>query len=63
MFWDAEDLQELQGTTIFGEYCVLRIVRILLIRQVLDKIGKADAEKEYGEKLIPAVKVIFCVLV
>ncbi|TDL26018.1 SET domain-containing protein [Rickenella mellea] len=39
MFWNEDELKELQGTTI------------------VDKIGKADAEREYHEKIVPAIKV------
>ncbi|KAI8968075.1 SET domain-containing protein [Trametes punicea] len=38
MFWDEEDLKELQGTA------------------VVDKIGRDDAERDYYEKLVPAMK-------
>ncbi|KAI0694983.1 SET domain-containing protein [Cerioporus squamosus] len=38
MFWQEDDLKELQGTA------------------VVDKIGKDDAERDYHEKLLPAVK-------
>ncbi|TFK85823.1 SET domain-containing protein [Polyporus arcularius HHB13444] len=38
MFWEEDDLKELQGTA------------------VVDKIGRDDAERDYYEKLVPAVK-------
>ncbi|KAL0575683.1 Ribosomal lysine N-methyltransferase 4 [Marasmius crinis-equi] len=39
MFWNADDLKELKGTSIV----------------VTEKLGKQDAERDYNEKVLPAV--------
>lgn len=56
MFWNDEDIKELQGTAVVGVCMISRIVTLIDIL-LEDKIGKADAEKDYYEKLVPVVKV------
>jgi|ERR1700722_15383050 len=58
MFWSEEDLLGLKGTAIIGISVLQRLFWCL--RNVLataDKIGKAEAEEEYHEKVLPVVRV------
>lgn len=56
MFWSDSELEELKGTAVVGLSATCYCRRILL-RVYVDKIGRDDAEKDYNEKLAPAVKV------
>jgi hypothetical protein len=59
MFWNTDDLEELRGTSIFGQCVFSNSLLSVITCIVLDKIGRAEAEKDYHEKLMPALKVNF----
>jgi len=64
MFWNDEDLQELEGTTISGERCFFFFVQpdLGFRFRASDKIGKTEAEEDYNNKLLPAIKVMSCMI-
>ena len=59
MFWPEDDIKELQGTAVVG--LSLHILWTSVCQSYssrsTDKIGREEAERDYYEKLIPAVKV------
>jgi N-lysine methyltransferase SETD6 len=59
MFWSADELLELKATAVLGKYPCLpkesSRSHIILSVCFSDKIGKAEAEKDYHNKLLPAV--------
>lgn len=57
MFWSAQDLQELKGTSVVGLSSYILELRQTNSEPVPDKIGKEEAEKVYNEKLAPAIQV------
>ena len=58
MFWKDEDIEELRGTSIFGE-STDHLGIFSLIDVSVDKIGRVEAERDYHEKLLPVIKVTF----
>ena len=61
MFWSAEDLEALKGTTVIGAppCCVVLSHHDNGPRTSFypEKIGKEDAEEEYRSRIVPVIKV------
>jgi len=63
MFWNETELEQLKGTSVVGLFFVqlisyLEIYDFDPIRFVrAEKLGKEDAEKDYAEKVVPAIQV------
>jgi hypothetical protein len=62
MFWNESDLEELKGSSVVGSsaYYLACSRRFSTLGLFIEKIGKEDAEKDYHEKLLPAISVRFC---
>jgi SET domain-containing protein 6 len=65
MFWNESDLEELKGSSVVGSsaYCLVCSRRFSTCGLFIEKIGKEDAEKDYYEKLLPAISVRSCWLI
>jgi len=64
MFWSDEELSELQGTAVVGLLPTFSLHLYfsserawLIVIWILDKIGRVEAERDYHEKVVPAIKV------
>lgn len=57
MFWDDKDLKELEGTSVVGRSECFLTCRINLTHWPSEKLGKDDAERDYSEKVLPAILV------
>ena len=63
MFWNDDDLAELEGTGVIGNE--LKLFKLLLevtmymngIFIMIDKIGKADMERQFNEYFLPIIQV------
>lgn len=57
MFWNDNDLKELEGTSVVGRSECFLTCRINLTHWPSEKLGKDDAERDYSEKVLPAIQV------
>ena len=68
IFWGEDDLAELKGTCVVGWSLLLSIAHLhhilchfheayTLIKFAPEKLGRDQAEKDYREKVLPAVQV------
>lgn len=58
MFWNDEDLAELQGTCVVGWFTTHFVsLTLSLILYFIEKLGRDQAEKDYNDKVLPAVNV------
>lgn len=58
MFWNDNDLKELEGTSVVGRFKYFLAHRLHLTHWLLsEKLGKDDAERDYNEKVLPAIQV------
>lgn len=55
MFWSEDELAELQASTIKGESIIFISLEDLIA--VIDKIGRADAERDYMQIVYPIISV------
>lgn len=59
MFWNEHDLAELKGTSLVGQFFTIYFAGIFpwWIVGLIEKLGRADAEHTYKEKLLPVIEV------
>jgi hypothetical protein len=58
MFWSEDELEELNGTAVVGpSSCIITCPELI---PSADKIGKAQAEEDYYNKIVPVMKVALC---
>lgn len=59
MFWDEHDLDELKGTSLVGWFLPVSVLGYSPDSgcRLIEKLGRADAEESYKEKLLPAIEV------
>jgi SET domain-containing protein 6 len=67
IFWGEDDLAELEGTCVVGWFLLFSSTShphslssswsLHIIKFAPEKLGKDQAEKDYGEKILPAVQV------
>lgn len=56
MFWNEDEIKELEGTAIHGTFPnLISFTHVLTVCS--DKIGKQDVELNYFEKVDPIIKV------
>lgn len=64
MFWSEADLEELKGTAVVGRSAILSSPVPSSIRfqpsssPLAEKVGQADAEKDFHNKILPAIQVL-----
>lgn len=66
MFWSEDELKEIKGTSIEGRNrsfsslgSAAELILLCIHSFLLEKIGRTEAEKDYHEKLIPALQVYY----
>ena len=63
MFWNEDDLAELEGTSLVGpsmfRYHGLPDMQFIPFLWT-EKLGRAQAELSYKEKVVPAIQVRAC---
>ena len=57
MFWSEQELSELVGTAIQGVHLCVPSSGSLSTRFSTEKLGKEQAQKDYEQKVIPAIQV------
>ena len=59
MFWNDEDLAELEGTPVVGLFIYIYCPTMSVVGEHfhIEKLGRMEAEQSYKEKLLPAIQV------